>query len=123
MSTSKTIKRGFNTKYNQDTLDIWLVRDGLNLIFDHNVKEVSPILNDLGWRSDMRHAESLAFEDKIGFFLFRADKVCGEDGIYDLSSQKDLREDLDMLVDDMNAVLEQLNYEIEFGDLNYVIQV
>ena len=119
------VKRGIVKPYNQDTLDVWLLRDGLNIVYDHKVKEVSSILHDLGWRADKKGNESLAFEDKIGYVLFRVDKYLGLSGQYSFDSHqqeaKDLREDLSGLVEDMDAVLTALGHEIEWGTGSYII--
>jgi hypothetical protein len=116
-----TISRGFKRTLNQDTLDVWLIRDGLDIVYDHKVKEVSEILHELGWRTEGKTSESLAFEDKIGFFLHRASKHM-EGSLYDFTeATEDFQEELSLLVEDMDAVVTALGYEITFGELNYVI--
>lgn len=122
---TELFRRGFQAKYNQDSIDIWLLRDGIELIWNHKVSEVSKILNDLGWRSEEMSRESVAFEDAINYFLHRADKYIGLSGRYSFDSLDDytveMKDELQFLVDDMNAVLDELGYEIEFGDNRYII--
>lgn len=123
---STVVKRGIVAKYNQDSLDVWLLRDGLNIVYDSKVKEVSEILHNLGWRSETKNCESLAFEDKINMFLHKAQKYLGLSGNYSFDglddASKEMREELEGLVEDMDAVITDLGYEITFGNGSYVIE-
>lgn len=112
------IQRGVKTPYNQDTLDVWFIRDGLNILYDIPAQKVNDILNDLGWRGNRRNTEVVAFEDCIEFFLNRADKFMNN-GSYSFNG--DMQEELSGLVEDMNAVLDELGFNIDFGTGSYVI--
>jgi len=115
------IKRGFVKPYNQDTLDVWLLRDGINTVYDHKVKEVNEALFTLGYKGKGASAPSIVFEDSVGYLLGRVDRHIKVSGGYDFDSAPDLREELQNLVEDMDAVLTALGHEIEFGSGTYVI--
>lgn len=112
------IQRGVKNPYTQDTLDVWFIRDGLNLIYDSPAKTVTSILKEIGWRGNKLNREVVGFEDCIEYFLKRAEKFFNE-GSYTFSDS--MQVELAFLVDDMNAVLDELGFNIDFGTGSYVI--